>query len=232
MGDSHCCKKCLKYFFIIINVILALCGLGLIVVGCLIHFGLANWIPIQELAAVFNQNEFIRSTVYMFIGAGAVAFLIAICGCLGVVLEITWLLALYLMFLVIIIAVQLAAGILAAIYSNEITSFLDKEGKDFLEMDYGNKTAAADEASKLATKGWDVIQQTLECCGVDGQGDYANNPNVQGNYPDSCRRPREQVEDPDTGMIVFVPGNNAYPNVKIAIMNISYLFIGAVGVAK
>ncbi|XP_072047597.1 tetraspanin-11-like [Amphiura filiformis] len=138
------------------------------------------------------------------------------------------------MFLVIIIAVQLAAGILAAIYSNEITSFLDKEGKDFLEMDYGNKTAAADEASKLATKGWDVIQQTLECCGVDGQGDYANNPNVQGNYPDSCCRPREQVEDPDTGMIVFAPGNNAYPNgCKDSLENLIVQYstiIGATGV--
>ena len=65
---------------------LQLCGLGLIVTGCLIHFGLANWIPIQEVAAVL-QNEFLRSAVYMIIGAGALVFLIAICGCLGAILE-------------------------------------------------------------------------------------------------------------------------------------------------
>ena len=64
----------------------------------------------------------------------------------------------YFLFLLIIFAAQLAAGILAAIYSNEITNYLETEGKDFLEMKYGNNT---DEAYKLATQGWDVIQEKV-----------------------------------------------------------------------
>ena len=54
--------------------------------GCLIHFGLDDWIPIEEVAAVLD-NEFLRSATYMIIGAGALVFLIAICGCLGAILE-------------------------------------------------------------------------------------------------------------------------------------------------
>ena len=54
--------------------------------GCLIHFGLNDWIPIEEVAAVLD-NEFLRSATYMIIGAGALVFLIAICGCLGAILE-------------------------------------------------------------------------------------------------------------------------------------------------
>ena len=62
------------------------------------------------------------------------------------------------MFLLVIFAAQLAAGILAAIYSDQITGFLQTEGVEFLAMDYGNNT---DKVAKAATKGWDVIQDEV-----------------------------------------------------------------------
>ena len=74
----------------------------------------------------------------------------------------------YFLFLLVIFAAQLAAGILAAIYSDQITGFLQTEGVEFLAMDYGNNT---DKVAKAATKGWDVIQDEVSNhCGEGGEG--------------------------------------------------------------
>lgn len=223
----------MKFLLFIFNFIIALCGLGLIVTGCLIHFGLANWIPINEVAAVL-QNEFLRSATYMIIGAGALVFLIAICGCLGAVMENRCLLVLYFLFLLVIFAAQLAAGILAAIYSDQITGFLQTEGVEFLAMDYGNNT---DKVAKAATKGWDVIQDELECCGVTGQNDYSENPNLgaANAYPDSCCA--EKVKDDMDNNVCSTTNPQAYTegcedNIKNLIVQYSTIIgASAVGVA-
>ena len=63
-----------------------LCGLGLIATGLLIKFGVTDWVPIDEIANLLN-SQLLRSAVYIIIAAGGFVFLVAICGCLGALLE-------------------------------------------------------------------------------------------------------------------------------------------------
>lgn len=177
--------NCIKYLLFIFNFIIALSGLGLVVIGCLFIFGLEDnvieWIKIDTIAEVL-QNEFLRSAVYLVIAAGGMVFLIAVCGCLGAIMGSKCLLGLYFFFLMIIFAAQLAAGILSAIYGNQVTDYLANESKEFLMTGF-NEAPEADVVNKTITAAWNEVQTVFECCGVEGAGDYPNGP------PDSCCLP-------------------------------------------
>ena len=63
-----------------------LSGLGLIATGLIIKFGISDWIPIDEIAALLD-SQLLRSAVYMIIAAGGFVFLVSVCGCLGAMCE-------------------------------------------------------------------------------------------------------------------------------------------------
>ncbi len=180
-----CGGKCMKFLLIVINLIVALCGLGLIATGLVIKFGVSDWIPIDEVAALLD-SQLLRSAVYIIIAAGGFVFLVSVCGCLGALCENKCLLVLYFLLLFIVFAAQIAAGIFAALYTRQITSYLEKEGMEFLRDSYGLKNSTKNE---LGTNAWDLVQNKLDCCGVTGPGDYAANNNVNNSvysYPESC----------------------------------------------
>ncbi|XP_033645923.1 tetraspanin-18-like [Asterias rubens] len=180
-----CGGKCMKFLLIVINFIVALSGLGLIATGLIIKFGISDWIPIDEIAALLD-SQLLRSAVYMIIAAGGFVFLVSVCGCLGAMCENKCLLVLYFLLLFIVFAAQIAAGIFAALYTRQIESYLEVEGVDFLKNSYGLMNSTKNE---LGTAAWDLVQEKLNCCGVNGKGDYLGNNNVNntaGDYPVSC----------------------------------------------
>ncbi|XP_022082720.1 CD151 antigen-like [Acanthaster planci] len=182
MTMEGCGAKCIKFLLFIINFIVAICGLGLIATGLLIKFGVTDWIPIDEIANLLN-SELLRSATYIIIAAGAFVFLVAVCGCFGALCENKCLLILYFLLLFIVFAAQIAAGILAALYTRQISTYLETESTMFLKDDY-NRTG-----KELATAAWDFIQTELMCCGVNGESDYLENTYLQNNgktYPRSC----------------------------------------------
>ncbi|XP_072047588.1 tetraspanin-18B-like [Amphiura filiformis] len=197
--------QCIKYTLFVFNLLIALCGLGLVVIGCLFIFGLQDdvveWIDIDTVAAILD-NELLRSAVYIVIGAGGLVFLIAVCGCLGAILSSKCLLALYFVFLMIIFAAQLAAGIIAAIYGGEVADHLATEGKEFLQTGYDQDATGV---NKTVTEAWDQFQETFKCCGVDDKDDY-----VYG-VPDSCCEQVEGYTEGTCGTVAtaYVPGCQA-----------------------
>lgn len=66
----------------------------------------------------------------------------------------------YFIFLMIIFAAQLAAGILAAIYGGEVTEYLAAEGKDFLATSFDNSDNASG-VNKTISLAWDEFQKQV-----------------------------------------------------------------------
>lgn len=181
-----CGGKCIKFLLFMVNFIVAICGLGLIATGLLIKFGVTDWVPIDEVASLLN-SQLLRSAVYIIIAAGGFVFLVSVIGCLGALCESKCLLVLYFLLLFIVFAGQIAAGILAALYTRQISDYLKEEGMNFLKMDYNINST--DPVTKLGSDAWDFVQKKLECCGVEGTGDYALNTHLLAAgraYPQSC----------------------------------------------
>ncbi|XP_033127981.1 tetraspanin-18-like, partial [Anneissia japonica] len=114
-------------------------GLGLLALGIILYFGIEKWVPIEDLAMILD-NDLLRSSAFILIGAGALVFLLAFCGCCGAIMESKCLLVLYFLVLLVVFCAQLGAGILASIYSNEIEKAVDDELKKSFAKTYGNNT--------------------------------------------------------------------------------------------
>ncbi|XP_033121902.1 tetraspanin-18-like [Anneissia japonica] len=165
-----CGMRCMKYLLFVFNFIIWIGGAGLLALAIILHFGLHSWIPVDDVATLGNNNdELLEYSAYILIGAGAIIFLMAFCGCCGALTECRYLLVIYFMVLLIIFCVQITAGILASIYSTDIEDSLDENMLDGFRMAYGNGKYA-DEL----TSAWRLAEATLECCGYHGGADYNN----------------------------------------------------------
>ncbi|XP_071955143.1 tetraspanin-18-like [Antedon mediterranea] len=159
-----CGLSCMKYLLFVFNFIIWLGGLGMLALGLILYFGIEDWVPIEDLAMLLD-NDLLRSSSYILIAAGGLVFLLAFCGCCGAIMESKCLLVFYFMILLIVFCGQLGAGILASIYSNEVEDAINDELKDAFKETYGNDTDL--------TTAWRTAEYILDCCGYEGYEDYA-----------------------------------------------------------
>lgn len=102
--------------------------------------------------------------VYILIGAGALMMVVGFLGCCGAIQESACMLGLFFFFLLIIFAVEVAAGIWG--FSNQTKVVNDIS--TFYVQTYNNFKATRDERLKETLK---VIQNGLNCCGPTGVAD-------------------------------------------------------------
>ncbi|RUS89910.1 hypothetical protein EGW08_002351 [Elysia chlorotica] len=161
-----CCSGLARMLLITFNFIFWLSGAAILAVGI--------WIIVdpeiedyqEVISDATNDDQFLNTAAYILIGFGAFVFLVGFCGCCGAIRSSKCLIGLYIMFLVLVFAGELAAGIYVAIYSNDASDKLDDGLTKSIQENYksGSKVASA----------WDVVQKELECCGGNGYGDYDN----------------------------------------------------------
>ncbi|XP_054761747.1 tetraspanin-18B-like [Lytechinus pictus] len=202
-----CAQNCLKFILVFLNLLIFLCGVGLIVTGTFLALGFTDWIRIEDVANLL-QNDLLRVGAYVIIAAGCFVIIVSGFGCGGACCENKCMLGVYFVLLLLIFCAQLAAGILAAIYSAEIKTFVTNEGVEFLKTNYNNTqngTGSVDTyANELGTAAWNAIQEQLECCGVNGIQDYQENPYVNsaeitscmssdGSLREGCQQPLESL---------------------------------------
>ncbi|KAL8565352.1 hypothetical protein ACOMHN_029047 [Nucella lapillus] len=184
----NCGASCARLILIIFNFIFWLSGAAILGVGIwiLVDPNLEDKI---ELVHTTDQ-EYFKQAAYLLLAFGAFIFLVGFSGCCGAIRNSKCLLGLYIFFLVVVFAGELAAGILAAIYKDEIKEDINK----------GLAQSIKDEYLKVPDS-WDNVQKEFKCCGAEEAKDYTNSTWVQLTnrtdilIPESCCTTTNDVID-------------------------------------
>ncbi|XP_057655805.1 CD63 antigen-like [Diorhabda carinulata] len=164
-----CATGIVKYLVFIANLLFALAGLALVIIGILIKFNVSD--ATRVLPADFGLAPILCIII------GAIVFITAFLGCCGAVRESTCMLTTYAIILLTIFIVQVAIGVYAFLQIKDQNSFYSALKTNM------EKTFDQMDRNPEANETMHVIERVLKCCGVTGPEDYQT-PKV----PLSCCR--------------------------------------------
>lgn len=147
--------KCVKYLLFGFNFLFWLAGTAVLAVGLWLRFDPST----KSIFEIENQSFTFYRGVYILIGAGALMMIVGFLGCCGAIQESTCMLGCFFVFLLIIFAVEIAAGIWGFLNKDTVT----QEVKDGYMSLYTEYIKSKDESKKAALIG---IQNGLNCCGI------------------------------------------------------------------
>ncbi|XP_071447433.1 CD63 antigen-like [Hetaerina americana] len=161
----------IKYLLFAFNLLFALSGLTLLVIGAIIQ-GLYH-----------SYNHFVDPRLFysptILIIVGVVVFVVAFFGCCGAIKENHCMVVTFSVLLVIIFVLEVAAGITGYVLKDDVKTVMEENLNQLLE-----EYPASDEYNKA----WNVLQYDLHCCGVNKPEDWKKvYPN--GTLPWSCCSP-------------------------------------------
>ncbi|CAG9760575.1 unnamed protein product [Ceutorhynchus assimilis] len=169
-----CELSLIKYLLFGFNLLFAISGIGIIIAGALVLSDIGEF-------RHFMEGRLLAPPVVLIV-AGCIVFLVASLGCYGAIRESYTMLMGFAACLLIIFIIELAVGIAAAVYKNEVHKGLKQLMRNSLDK------YLTSDSDKIA---WDNLQTKLQCCGVDRSTDWDDN------RPPSCCHPtREGAEDP------------------------------------
>uniref|UniRef100_UPI0037E8A45E CD9 molecule a isoform X2 n=1 Tax=Semicossyphus pulcher TaxID=241346 RepID=UPI0037E8A45E len=146
--------KIVKYLMFVFNVFFWLAGTGVFAIGL--------WLRLDpKTKGLFEgpDSPYVFYTgVYILIAAGALMMVVGFLGCCGAIQESPCMLGLFFFFLLIIFAVEVAAGFWG--FSNQ--SKVVNDITAFYTQTYNNYKTTGDERLKETLR---VIQTGLNCCG-------------------------------------------------------------------
>lgn len=174
------CGGCAKALLIIFNFIFWLSGAAILGVGIWMIAD-KNIGSYFEVLNIDTHDQYFKYSSYILIAFGIFVFLVGFCGCCGAIRSSRCLLGMYIFFLVIIFAGELAAGIIMIIYRVQIEDKIDVVLKKSVKENYKRSTTITDA--------WNVVQIQLDCCGGAGPDDYVYSffdNTTQDELPASC----------------------------------------------
>lgn len=168
-----CGAGCAKIILIIVNIIFLLTGLAVLGVGI--------WMLVDQDVLklvdfiVPNESGLFHAAAILLIALGAFVVIVSILGFVGACIEHRKVLTAYIVLVVIVFAGQVACGIVAIIYKDEIRQNVDRSLIDSIQEvtnwvsddddryyhDGGDKCEATSHGAI-----WDYVQVKFNCCGV------------------------------------------------------------------
>ncbi|XP_076265309.1 CD63 antigen-like [Rhynchophorus ferrugineus] len=160
---------CVKYLLFCFNLLFAISGLALLVVGIIAYLHIyaqySNFVyPSYQLAPI------------ILIVVGVVIFLISFFGCCGAVKENHCMIITFSVFLGIIFVAEITVGIIGYVNRNEVQVMLENKLNSTMYKYYSNMDIR---------KTWDVAQHELMCCGMNGPDDWQK-INHNNSLPHTC----------------------------------------------
>ncbi|XP_005729961.1 CD9 molecule a isoform X1 [Pundamilia nyererei] len=195
-------ETCIKYLMFAFNLVFWLAGTAVLAIGL--------WLRLdQKTKSLFEEpdSSYVFYTgVYILIAAGALIMVVGFLGCCGAIRESPCMLGTFFFFLLIIFAIEVAAGIWG--FSNQSQVVNDITG--FYTQTYNNYKSNGDEHLKETLR---VIQAELNCCGPNGRLEETN--------PETCPK-GELLEELIT---------KSCPDAIEEVFNSKLHIIGGVGIA-
>ncbi|XP_065139696.1 CD9 molecule a isoform X1 [Paramisgurnus dabryanus] len=147
-------ETCVKYLMFVFNFIFWIAGTGVLAVGIWLRLD-----PKTKSFFYYENSPYVFYTgVYILIAAGALMMVVGFFGCCGAIQESPCMLGVFFFFLLVIFAVEVAAGIWG--FSNQ-TKVID-EITAFYKETYDNYNNTKQDALRETLR---VIQHGLNCCG-------------------------------------------------------------------
>lgn len=164
-----CGDKCAKWLLFVFNFIFFLSGIVIITLGAIVTADDPDYVSLLG-----SDNFFTLSIVMIVIGC--IVTIVSFFGCCGALKNNTCMLYTFSVLLTIIFLLELVGAILAFVYQDQINSNVS----DSLTETF---TDACTDPNYFSE--WEDMQQSLQCCGVQGPDDWKKC--YSGDYfPPSC----------------------------------------------
>ncbi|XP_078077226.1 tetraspanin-8-like [Mustelus asterias] len=121
-------NKCVKYSMFFFNFLFWLCGS--------IILGISIWLRVSKSAgkiAGVNLGEFYPA-INLLITVGSIIMVLGFLGCCGAIKESKCMLILFFIGLLLILVLQITAGILGALYSSEVETVINDTYKSYVPL--------------------------------------------------------------------------------------------------
>ncbi|CRL01039.1 CLUMA_CG014482, isoform A [Clunio marinus] len=142
--------NCMKYFLFLLNFVFVITGIVILSVGLTVQ-------GIFDGYSDFLDSQFFTLPIFLIV-IGSIIFVIAFFGCFGAMKENYCMIITFCGLLSIIFILELSAGITGYILKNSTYSLITSALKPTM-ADYTSNSRIAN--------GWDNIQETYQCCGLE-----------------------------------------------------------------
>jgi len=158
----------MKYMLFFFNFIFFIVGAAILAVGI--------WIKVdptvsEYIGLTLSHGSYDIAT-YIFIVVGVLIFMVGFLGCCGACKESSCMLCLFATLMIVIVLLQVVAGILAVVFQSEVESEL----KERLSAEINSEMTL--ESSDPFTHAVNVLQMEFECCGAEKYTDYQEDGNI------------------------------------------------------
>ncbi|NXI99981.1 TSN1 protein, partial [Psophia crepitans] len=172
-------------FFTFIKVMMILFNLAIFLGGGAL-LGVGIWVTVDEksfldiFGALSSSVLQVVNVSYFLIVIGSILLVIGFLGCYGAQKESKCLLIMFFSVLLIIFIAEVAAAVVALVYTGLAETLLTSVVTPLLKEKYGE-----DESF---THVWNVTMNEVHCCGLNNYTDFINSTwyDKHGTYPEPC----------------------------------------------
>lgn len=174
------CFKFIKVMMVLFNLLIFLCGAALLAVGIWVSVDGTSFLKI--FGPVSSSAMQFVNVGYFLIAAGVVLFVLGFLGCYGAHSENKCALLMFFTILLLIFIAEVAAAVVALVYTTMAENFLTLAIVPAIRKDYGYQTEF--------TQVWNTTMKELKCCGFNNYTDFNTSRFVEENkfFPPYCCR--------------------------------------------
>ncbi|NXK19943.1 TSN1 protein, partial [Arenaria interpres] len=177
-GAKMGCFTFIKVMMILFNLAIFLSG------GALMGVGIWVAVDDQSFVKIFGTlSSSVLQVVhvgYFLIAIGAILLVIGFLGCYGAQKESKCLLIMFFSVVLIIFIAEIAAAVVALVYTGFAETLLTAVVTPLLQEKYGQEESF--------TKIWNTTMEEVKCCGLNNYTDFTNSTWYKEHqvYPDAC----------------------------------------------
>lgn len=170
---AGCCNMSARVVLMLLGLVFWACAAGMIFLAVEIFD------YIGPISSIYN-NIYLAAPAGVLVGLSILLILVGLIGCLGACKESRCLQITFFTLLLVIVMMEITGAVLSIVYKDEV--------KDAIETGMSSAITKYNDEEKIQD-GWDYMQKTFKCCGVDTYDDWFTTSwgkeNV-GYVPESC----------------------------------------------